>query len=466
MQDLIRFVRTTGIYLVGNVLIKIISFLLLPIYTKYLPPASYGTYDLNTAYITFLSSILFLDIWGGILRFMFDYKEEAEKANVVKAGCVIFTISTLVYSIAVILLGSIMGIEYKCWLLLFGLLTNIQQVMGFISRGYGKNKTFTLAGVLSSCITIMCNIWFIVVMKGSYQFLYISSCIGAMTGIIIMVRTVKLTYILKYKRLDVSLLKAMIVYSLPLSINSAAYWFLSSFNKVLIRYKLSVVENGLYAIANKFTGIISLFTQCFQMAWQELTFSKANKSKTEMAAFYTTAFQEYIKFMTLGCTGIIPCVKIFFPLLVDASYLNAEPLIPVAILAALFSCVSSFLGSILSTLKKNRYIFTTTLAGSIVNVFIAVIAMNFMGVQAANIALALGYLVIDIRRFLLIKKYVYIKVNWKLLVALFFQVLISCKIYFSFNLFYSGIFIVFLCCEAIIIYKDKIKMFYTGRRNL
>ena len=78
MQDLIRFVRTTGIYLVGNVLIKIISFLLLPIYTKYLPPASYGTYDLNTAYITFLSSILFLDIWGGILRFMFDYKKEAE----------------------------------------------------------------------------------------------------------------------------------------------------------------------------------------------------------------------------------------------------------------------------------------------------------------------------------------------------------------------------------------------------
>ena len=133
MQDLIRFVRTTGIYLVGNVLIKIISFLLLPIYTKYLPPASYGTYDLNTAYITFLSSILFLDIWGGILRFMFDYKKEAEKANVVKAGCVIFTISTLVYSIAVILLGSIMGIEYKCWLLLFGLLTNIQQVMGFVS---------------------------------------------------------------------------------------------------------------------------------------------------------------------------------------------------------------------------------------------------------------------------------------------------------------------------------------------
>lgn len=466
MQDFIRFVRTTGIYLVGNVLIKIISFLLLPIYTKYLPPVSYGAYDLNTAYITFLSSILFLDIWGGILRFMFDYKEEAEKASVIKAGFVIFTTSTLIYTIAVILLGNIIGVEYKFWLLLMGLLANIQQVMGFILRGYSRNKTFTLAGVTSSCVTIICNIWFIVVMRKGYQYLYISSCIGALIGILIMGRSVKLTYIIKYKRLDASLLKAMVVYSLPLSINSAAYWFLASFNKVLISYKLSITENGLYAIANKFTGIISLFTQCFQMAWQELTFSKANKSKSEMSRFYTIAFQEYIKFMTLGCTGIIPCIKIFFPFLVNVSYLDAEPLIPIAILAALFSCVSSFLGSILSTLKRNRYIFTTTLAGSMVNVFIAIVTMDFIGVQAANIALTLGYLVIDVRRFLLIKKYIDIKVSWKLFFFLLFQIIISCKLYFSFNLLYNGIFIVLLCCEAIIIYKEKIRMFYARRGEI
>ena len=128
MKDSIRYIKTTGIYLIGNVLTKVISFFLLPIYTRYLPPADYGTYDLNIAYITFLSSILFLDIWGGIMRFMFDYKKAEEKAYAVKAGMVIFSCSTLIYAIAVIILGNLLGIDYKFWLFMYGLLTNIQKV--------------------------------------------------------------------------------------------------------------------------------------------------------------------------------------------------------------------------------------------------------------------------------------------------------------------------------------------------
>ena len=73
MKDFIKFIKSSGIYFFGNILTKLISFLLLPIYTKFINPTDYGTYDLMIAYITFFTSVLFLDIWSGIMRFMFDY---------------------------------------------------------------------------------------------------------------------------------------------------------------------------------------------------------------------------------------------------------------------------------------------------------------------------------------------------------------------------------------------------------
>lgn len=82
VKNLWKFVKTSGIYFIGTVLHKLITFFLLPIYTKYIDKADLGTYDLATAYINFLCSILFLDIWSGIMRFAFEYEgEEQEKAD-------------------------------------------------------------------------------------------------------------------------------------------------------------------------------------------------------------------------------------------------------------------------------------------------------------------------------------------------------------------------------------------------
>lgn len=457
MKDSIRYIKTTGIYLIGNVLTKVISFFLLPIYTRYLPPADYGTYDLNIAYITFLSSILFLDIWGGIMRFMFDYKKAEEKAYAVKAGMVIFSCSTLIYAIAVIILGNLLGIDYKFWLFMYGLLTNIQQVFGFVARGYGQNRVFAFGGVLGSFVTIICNIIFIVGMKGGYQYLYISSCIGLLVNIIILERSVHFFALMRSCGLNKTLLKEMTIYSLPLSINSAAFWFLSSFNKVLISYKLTTVENGFYAVANRFSSVITLFTQCFQMAWQELTFSKAGSTKKEMEQFYTHATNEYISFMSLGIMLVIPCIKVLFPYLIDSAYSRAEGMVPLAILATLFSCISSFMASIISTLKKNKYIFTTTVTGSIVNVILAFLLMDYLGVEAANVSILFGYFMISVRRYQLIKKYINIKLNIKKCLFLCFQTSCICIIYWKATDIINGLVIIYVCCLFIVMYKEKIK---------
>lgn len=76
MKELKRLITTTGIYFLGTVGTKLISFLLLPLYTAYIIPSQYGQYDVNINYALLFASICFLDIWTGIMKFMFEYKEK------------------------------------------------------------------------------------------------------------------------------------------------------------------------------------------------------------------------------------------------------------------------------------------------------------------------------------------------------------------------------------------------------
>ena len=64
---------------------------------------------------------------------------------------------------------------------------------------------------------------------------------------------------------------------MPLAFNSVVYWLLTSGNKVIVSIMLDTTQNGYLAIATKFTSILYLFSTCFQLAWQELAYSKENK---------------------------------------------------------------------------------------------------------------------------------------------------------------------------------------------
>ena len=47
-----KFIKTSIIYLIGNVLSKLIAFILIPIYTTYISPNIYGEFDLINSLIS------------------------------------------------------------------------------------------------------------------------------------------------------------------------------------------------------------------------------------------------------------------------------------------------------------------------------------------------------------------------------------------------------------------------------
>jgi O-antigen/teichoic acid export membrane protein len=412
MQSFIRFAKSSGTYFVGNILIRLVSVVLIPIYTRYISPSDFGQYDLSIAYVTFIASILYLDIWNGIMRFMFDYPSPLEKHKAITNGGMIFILSTLFYTALFCVAGAVTHIEYLGYIYLYGLLMNAQNLFSYIARGFGKSIIFVLAGLVGSVVTLVTNIVLIVGLGWNYRALYAAACIGYVfnIGILLCHRELKLKYLLS--SFDRNIFIKMFKFSLPLCVNSVAYWFLTSYNRVVISDRLGLVDNGYFALAGKIAVVLTIFTSCFQLAWQEMTFAQDTSDEAASSRFYSKAVNLYVKFLSIGALIIIPGVAIAFPFFVDAKYAGSKFILPLYIIATIASSFSAFLGSVFGTIKKTTGILLTTIVACLVNIVIIQLMISRWGLQTANISLLAGFLVNIVLRLIILRRHIKIKLNY------------------------------------------------------
>src|SRR5260370_32273152 len=78
-HELKRLGRHSAVYGLGGLVSRILATLLLPLYTHYLPPGSYGRVEIVTAATAVLAILLQLGISSAFFRFYFDAKEDSER---------------------------------------------------------------------------------------------------------------------------------------------------------------------------------------------------------------------------------------------------------------------------------------------------------------------------------------------------------------------------------------------------
>lgn len=440
MKSFIKFAKTSGIYFFGTVLAKLVTMLLLRVYTEYIPAEDMGTYNVSINYVTFLCSVLYLDIWSGILRYLYDYHTPEGQKKPINCGFAIFGISTAAYTVILVVFGQFVTVRYLPLIYLYGLMMNLQNLLGYVARAYGKNVLYASAGLLNSFVTAALNVVLIVGLHMDYSALYLAGCIGYLSNILLVGAGVKIWTLIRLSAFEKPLFVRMLRFSLPLCVNSAAYWFLTSYNSVAVSRMMGMEANGLYAVAIRFGSFISLFTSCFTMAWQEVSYAKEAESKESLSQFYSSAVNAYLRFMGMGAAILLPFIWLIFPLMIADGYSEARNMVPLYILATIASSVSGFLGNIFTAMKKNGLLFYTTVAGSVVNILGVHFLIPRFGVQGASAALFLGFLTIIVFRILLLWNEVSIRIDVRFLLLLAVVLAVACGIYFYGGLKMNAVF--------------------------
>lgn len=459
-NTIIRMVQSTGIFFIGNALSKLIIFFMLPIYTKYIPAEDFGYYDLSITYITLAASILFFDIWVSTMRYMYDKASVEWKSKVILSGASIFAISMVLYIVLYVALEIATDIQYLAYIFLYGISLNIHNMYTFLARGYGKNVEYAISGIINTLIMISVNIILIVGFNYDFSSLYIAGIVGNMAQSLFLEKEIRLLCNIKWKLHDKLLVKQMFIYTMPLCINSVAYWLLTSYNKLVINDILSTSYNGIYAIGNKFAYAVLLFASCFTFAWQDVSFSKGVGS----GEFYSKASRLYLIFLGAGTILLIPAFNVIFPFFVDKSYSLAKDIIPLFLITTVISSYSTFIGNIFYAIKDTKTIFVSMVAACILNLILCRAFITIWGLNGANLSIAVSFLLnILIRYFILRKKIRFsfeMKSSAMLLIGIFASMLIYEKCTAWINL--TWLMVCGLC--LLFIFRNDVKEVYSKMR--
>lgn len=409
MQQEKVLLKNTAIYAIANFGSKILSLLVVPLYTHYIDPNELGIYDLIITTITLLIPLLTFQMSDGVYRWLLDPQQDRVQAihSAMRLVMRNYAITTLLMTVAAILFPiSYIGYIYFL-LLLYSFVPILQQ----IARGLGNNKVYAFSGVLSTALFLLGSVFLVVNLKLGCLGMLIAQIVAYMiTGIYLLWRCPQVLHSVKMPR-QKQMEHAMLRYSLPLVPNTINWWAINTSNRYFILAFLGTTANGIYAISSKFPSLLYMCTTIFYLAWQESAITTAGAE--DSSAFQTHVFTFYTKLLFALTGFLIPITRVIVVQFMAASYADAWQYCGFLYIGMVFSALSSFLGTSYQVAKETKGALYTTLISAAISIALCVGLIRFMGLQAVSLSICLSYIVLFFIRWKDCTRYVQLCLDWK-----------------------------------------------------
>lgn len=441
----------TGIFAIANILTKVISFILVPLFTYYLSTEEYGIIDTITVTSSLLLPLMTVCIYEAVLRF--GMKKGIDKNEVMTASLFIVFCGVLVLLLAYPFVSRIFGIKLLylqfCLILVFD---EIISILNTFAKTIGKIAECAILSVIRTIVYLSLSILFVTVLRLKVDGYLVAIIISQFITISIYVLKEKIwIYVNSYICFD--LLKSMLSYSIPLMINGVMWWVMQSSDKYEIIYFLGMSSAGIYAVANKVPSIITMLHSTFFQAWQLSAIEEFNSN--DAARYYSMIFNKYANIAFLVSICLIISVKPIFLYVLQSSYKVSWQYTLLLILASLFYSFSSFFGSVYSASERTMGALVTSTVGAILNIVLNFALIPFIGIQGASLTTFISYFVMWMLRVIDTRRIIRIRIKWDQLSVnfIFTVVLIILSLYGSIiQLYLIGLIGIVIVC--IFIYKD------------
>jgi O-antigen/teichoic acid export membrane protein len=199
----------------------------------------------------------------------------------------------------------------------------------------------------------------------------------------------------------------LISYSAPLILNSVSWWIFNVSDRTLITIFLGASSNGVYSIANKFSGICTTIYGMFNMAWTE-TISKSIDD-SDRDEFLSENINKITNIFFSIIIILIAFMPIIFRILINEKYNMAYLQIPILLVAAYYYCKSAIIGAVYIALKDTKEIAATSMGAAVLNLLINVLFINEIGLYAASFSTLISYFILYMYRFIKLKKKIGVK---------------------------------------------------------
>ncbi len=345
--------KQTAIYGLATVLPRMLSFLLVRLYTGILPTGEYGEVSIVLSWMVFFNVVLSYGMETAFFRF---YNSETDKENVIATSTISIFWSSIIFLFGALIfrgtLASLANVEvqyitYAIWILVLDALV----IVPFSKlRANQRPMLYAIIKIGNVAINLLLNLFFLLLLPKiaasnpnsfignlyveNYEigYIFVSNLAASLLTLLVL----SPNYLSLTRKFDAALWKKMMQYGLPILVAGIAFAVNEHFDKILLGYWLpenvAKSEVGAYSACYKLGLFMVLFATAFRLGIEPFFFSHSkNENAPQTYAMITKYFVIFGSLILLGVIVFADVLK--FLLLDNKSYWEAMKVVPLIILA-------------------------------------------------------------------------------------------------------------------------------------
>ena len=427
MKKYSYLLKNIGLLALSSFGTKVLSFLLIPVYTSVLSTSDVGIYDNYTTTVTLMLSILTINVSEAVMRFTLDPKQDK---------CIVFSVGVRRICLATCIFGTLVLInwvfnliplfnQYALFLFLYFVGSLLYDFLSQFSRGVDKVSYVAIAGAMNTIIMLSMNLLLLLYFKLGLVGYFLANCLALYIPALFLFLILRAwRYWKSEKNPDVT--HEMNQYSRPLVLNSTAWWINNASDRYIVTWLCGTAINGIYSVAYKIPSILNIFQNIFAQAW---TLSAVKEYDDKNNDFYTIIYRWYNCGMVLVCSILLIGNKLLAYLLFQKEFYQAWQFAPFLMISVVFGSLSGMLGGVFSASKKSNVLAFSTATGAVVNIILNIILVNSIGALGAAIATLISYVVVWFYRLIEAKKLIRMNIKITRDVISYIILLIQALIY-------------------------------------
>ena len=395
-QESKLMVKHSIVYGLGNVLNRVVGFVMIPVYTRFLVPAEYGTLELLSLTTEILGMLISMRLAGAMYRFYFEYDALQDRNEVISTAIISFGLLGIVgLSMAATGSGFLAekvldsrGYSYYFIISFTTLWFNTMVGMGFYYLQILKKSVLYISlSAVKLAIALGFNIYFIVyAQKGVLGILY-GNLIAAVSLFAILVIPMLFRVGVRFSSAKI---RDMLAYSLPMVPGSIANFLVLVSDRYIVKVFGSLADTGIYSLSYKFSVVPHTFiTVPFFQIWSVRRFELMKDGRAEVLMGRVITY--FLFLITYVGLAISVLAKDVIHIMADSKYWEAYRYVPILILSYLvFSLFNHFVFNIFAA-KKTKYISYIDIGNGIVNVLLNIVLIRSFGIYGAAVATLISY---------------------------------------------------------------------------
>lgn len=431
-----RIFRNTIYYSIGEILPRAISFIMLPIYTKYLSPSDYGilAYAHSIALLLYVLGALALNSY--VIRYYFIHTEERERSEVIGSiHLFIIIVNLLILFVGFLIFPSVIdryGIQvpwnpYMRLALIINFFDCFTIIPLVVYRVRQEAAKFMALGASRTILLMLVTVYLVI-----YQQRGVLGALEAQLYVYFVYAIFYSALMRKHSTLCLkkTYLKEGLAFSLPLLPGSICFFLLTVSDRIILERNVAMSELGIYNVAASMSMALNIVVQSGYKALEPEIFKRYGKD--DYFPFLNRAQKVYFAVIFICGLGLSLFSQEIFAIMTSEAFHRGYLLVPLLVLGVVFTGLNVIYGGVLQGEKRTKVQGLATVMSGLLCVSLNLILVPLWGVYAAAISSAISFMAMSLFFFWKMT-YPYKRIDKELLLILFL-IMISYSVFYFFDI--------------------------------